>query len=296
MLRRIAVPGRDPVRRSAPALRLSRSEPDRPVWCSRYPADVHRGPDRRRLEHRRTQQGGIERIHRLPALDPVAQRLAEIERAGAGQSAHPQAAIRRERQAEPVAEHRGMLVVARSTQADPRVHVVGVPDLLVVVPPGIGRIAPRREVLRRDDARDAVVRPDVEVPRVLEVIVDHAHHRAGLVVPPVVGVAQVVAVDRQRAVGVQQHLVHLAHVRDRVGVPVRVGEHRGVGVVGVVTDECLAGPAALDHGEVGRLGVPRADVQPVLRGVAAEDLGARLQHVERLFRRHPQVLAFVHRR
>src|SRR5207248_323247 len=83
---RFAVPDRDSIRRSASSIRHSRYEPDRPVRCSRHPADVHRGPDRRRLEHLRTQQGGIERIHRFPALDPVAQRLAEVERAGAGQS------------------------------------------------------------------------------------------------------------------------------------------------------------------------------------------------------------------
>ena len=162
--------------------------------------------------------------------------------------------------------------------------------------PGVERIGVevrRRVVLRRDDPGHPVIRADVEVSRVLEVIVDHAHDGPRLVVVPVVRVAQVVAVHLQRAVGLQEHLVHLSLVRPRVGPHVRVLEHRTVGVARVIADEALALRPAFDHRDVRGLGVPRPVVKPVLGGVPLEDLRPGCQQVESAVAHHPEVLRFV---
>ena len=219
-----------------------------------------------------------------------------MDSARVGESAHPEASVVGEREAEPVAESRGAVRVgAGPAHADPGMDVIGVPDLLVGGVEGIVLEVARRKVLRRDDAGDAVVRANVEVSRMLEVVVDHAHDGPRLVVMAVVRVAQVVAVDGEAAVGLQHHLVHLAHVRPGVDVGVRARRVAGVGVVEVVADEAFVLAAALDQREVGRLGVARPDVQPVLRGVAAEDARARRQHIERLGGDHPEVFGFVDR-
>ena len=292
----LAVVRGDPVGRSAPALHLAGDEPDHPVRGDGDAADVHRIAVARRHEDRRALECGHERVHRLPALHPILELLAEPDRSRRGEPAHPEPAVRAERQAEPVAERDQVpRVVARAGSADARhrVHVVRVPLPLVPGVEGIDVEVRRRVVLRGDDPGDPVVRADVEVPRVLEVVVDHAGDGPRLVIVPVVRVAQVVPVDLQRPVGLQENLVHLPHVRPGVGPHVRVLEHRRVRVARVVADETLAARAALDQRDVGRLGVPRSVMEPVARRVAAEDARARREQVERALRHHPQVLALV---
>src|SRR3954471_19719014 len=312
---RPAFPAREPEPGDAPAGVAARGEPDLPVHRLGDGADVDQVAFAARFEDGRPRSVAEERIERivgLPAVAPELQIARPVDGRACRQPAHPDAAVVGEEQSEEVAEHASRAAAARRAVAHPGMDVVRVIFLLDARDEGFLRGSEGVAEVLGLHASHAVIRRDVELAGMMEVIVDSVHDLARLVEVPVVRVVEIVAVDDERHVLLQEDLVHLAQFRDRVDVGVGAGILRLVRVMRVVADEGLsdgrrdraplAGDlrpwgrdalAARHEREVRRFGPAGPHVEPVGRRVAAEGPPARPPRVERPRPHHPQIFGLV---